>query len=255
MLTGTSQRTSARRGAADARPAPNASGESRRPGESGAVRAGAMRAGAPPGRALPNRRSPVLVVAGVLCAVLGALGGAFAWTQASRAESVLVMTRDVPRGEELRQGDIGVVSISAGDQVQTLPASRLDGLIGRSALVDLPRGSLLGASSVGDRSVPADAAHLGLKLAAGRVPTSPMPAGTRIRVVEVAPEGAGSGGADGKGASTGSPRTIDAVVFRAPVRGEDRTSWLMDIEVPQSEAAVIADLAARDRVAVIVRGS
>lgn len=198
----------------------------------------------------------MLMVAGVLCAVLGALGGAFAWTQASRAESVLVMTRDVPRGEELRQGDVGVVSISVGDQVQTLPASRLDGLIGRSALVDLPRGSLLGPSSVGDRSIPADAAHLGLKLPAGRVPTSPMPAGTRIGVVEVAADkGESGGGAGSDGAATGPPRTIDAVVSRAPVRGEDRTSWLMDIEVPQAEAAAIADLAARDRVAVIVRGS
>ena len=48
---------------------------------------------------LRTRRSPVLIVAGLLCAVLGALGGAFAWTQASRAQSVLVMVRDVARGE------------------------------------------------------------------------------------------------------------------------------------------------------------
>lgn len=192
----------------------------------------------------------MLIVAGVLCAVLGALGGAFAWTQASRAESVLVMNRAVPRGEELRQGDVGVVSISVGGQVETLPASRLDGLIGRSALVDLPRGGLLGPDSVGDRSVPADAAQLGLKLASGRVPTSPMPAGTRIRVVEVAPAGA-----EVDATSKGPPRTVDAVVSRAPVRGEDRTSWLLDIEVAQAEAAAIADLAARDQIAVIVRGS
>ncbi|WP_051232100.1 SAF domain-containing protein [Acidipropionibacterium thoenii] len=189
----------------------------------------------------------MLIVAGVLCAVLGALGGAFAWTQASRAESVLVMTRDVARGEQIRHGDLGVVSISVGDQVETLPASQLDQLIGHSALVDLPRGALPGARAVGDLPVPAGTAQLGLKLPGGRVPASSMPAGTRISVVEVAD-------ADAQGAASGIPRTFEATVSQGPVRAEDRTSWLLDVQVKQADAAVIADLAARDRVAVIVRG-
>lgn len=249
MSTGTRQRNSAQRGVAGGRPTGEQTGSGPRPGVG--TWPGAAGDGTAPARALPNRRSPALIVAGVLCAVLGALGGAFAWTQASRAESVVVMNRDVPRGEELRQGDVGVVSIAVGDQVATVPASRLEGLIGRSALVDLPRGSLLGPASVGEPSLPAGSAHLGLRLAAGRVPSSPMPAGTRITVVELAAEQTERGGS----ASTGPPRTIDAVVSRAPVRGEDRASWLLDIEVRQDEAAGIADLAARDRVAVIVRGS
>ena len=189
----------------------------------------------------------MLIVAGVLCAVLGALGGAFAWTQASRAESVLVMTRDVARGEQIRHGDLGVVSISVGGQVETLPASPLDPLIGPAAVVDLPRGALPGARAVGDLPVPAGTAQLGLKLPGGRVPASSMPAGTRISVVEVAD-------ADAQGAASGIPRTFEATVSQGPVRAEDRTSWLLDVQVKQADAAVIADLAARDRVAVIVRG-
>ncbi|WP_244937918.1 SAF domain-containing protein [Acidipropionibacterium jensenii] len=254
MSTRTGHRTSAPRGGAGGRPGGDA-GQAPAPDHRGAPRRGT---------ALPNRRSPMLIVAGVLCAVLGALGGAFAWTQASQSQSVLVMTRDVARGEELRHGDIAVASISVPDQVDTLPASRLDSLIGRRAVVDLPRGSLPGSRSVGDLPVAAGRAHVGLKLAAGRVPTEPMPAGTRITIVEVtgdatsaetgSPSGQSSPAAGGP--STGTvPRTIDAVVSRAPVRAEDRSSWLLDVEVLQADAAVIADLAARDRVAVIVRGS
>lgn len=220
--------------------------------------------GAPAGRAdagrsdagrLRARRSPLLVVAGLLCAVLGALGGAFAWTQASRAQSVLVMNRTVARGEQLRAGDVGAVSISLADGVATLPASSLDGLIGRHARVDLPAGSLLGPGSVGSPQLGPGSSRVGLRLPAGRVPTTPMPAGTRITVVEVAAasSAAQADGTAGQGAA--DPRTFDAVVARAPARTEDRAAWLMDVEVDVARAALLADLASRDRVAVIVRGS
>lgn len=204
---------------------------------------------------LRTRRSPVLIVAGLLCAVLGALGGAFAWTQASRAQSVLVMTRDVARGEQLRSGDVGVVSIAIAEGVSTLPASELDRLIGHHARVDLPAGSLPGAGSVGALPVSPGTAHVGLRLPAGRVPTSPMPAGTRISVVEVAEKSETQAAGATRSTDTGnSPRSTDAVVVRAPVRAEDRASWLLDVEVGAGQAARLADLAARDRVAVIVRG-
>jgi hypothetical protein len=202
---------------------------------------------------LRTRRSPVLIVAGLLCAVLGALGGAFAWTQASRAQSVLVMARDVARGEQLRSGDVGVVSISVAEGVSTLPASELDRLIGGHAKVDLPAGSLLGAGSVGALPITPGTARVGLRLPAGRVPTSPMPAGTRISVVEVAEKSETQASGTQRDAEK-APRSTDAVVVRAPVRAEDRTSWLLDVEVNADQAPRLADLASRDRVAVIVRG-
>ncbi|AFV87973.1 SAF domain-containing protein [Acidipropionibacterium acidipropionici ATCC 4875] len=202
---------------------------------------------------LRTRRSPVLIVAGLLCAVLGALGGAFAWTQASRAQSVLVMARDVARGEQLRSGDVGVVSISVAEGVSTLPASELDRLIGGHAKVDLPAGSLLGAGFVGALPITPGTARVGLRLPAGRVPTSPMPAGTRISVVEVAEKSETQASGTQRDAEK-APRSTDAVVVRAPVRAEDRASWLLDVEVNADQAPRLADLASRDRVAVIVRG-
>lgn len=226
--------------------------------ETGRSRPGRSGPGAPETATLRARRSPLLVVAGLLCATLGALGGAFAWTQASRAQSVLVMNRSVERGEQLQAGDVGVVSISLAEGVATLPASGLDGLVGRHARVDLPAGSLLGPGSVGSPQLGAGSSRVGLRLPAGRVPTTSMPAGTRITVVEVAEaSSAAQAGAQPSGAERGSgePRTFDAVVARAPARADDRASWLMDIEVDAGRAALLADLASRDRVAVIVRGS
>lgn len=226
--------------------------------EAGRSRPGPSGPGASEAVALRARRSPLLVVAGLLCAALGALGGAFAWTQASRAQSVLVMNRGVERGEQLQAGDVGVVSISLAEGVATLPASGLDGLVGRHARVDLPAGSLLGPGSVGAPQLGAGSSRVGLRLPAGRVPTTPMPAGTRITVVEVAeaPSAVQAGPQPaGVAQGPGGLRTFDAVVARAPARAEDRAGWLMDVEVDAARAALLADLASRDRVAVIVRGS
>ncbi|WP_114046026.1 SAF domain-containing protein [Acidipropionibacterium virtanenii] len=165
------------------------------------------------------------------------------------------MTRDVARGEQLRSGDVGVVSISVAEGVSTLPASELDGLIGEHARVDLPAGSLPGRGSVGALPLTPGTSRVGLRLPAGRMPTSPMPAGTRISVVEVAEKSETQAAANAsRSADAETPRSTDAVVVRAPVRAEDRTSWLLDVEVSADQAARLADLASRDRVAVIVRG-
>ena len=121
------------------------------------------------------RRSPRLIVIGVLCACLGGLGGAVAWHRASHANQVLVMTRAVGQGEVVRTADVGLTSVAVDRAVATIPASQLDQIVGRHALVDLSPGQLLGSHSVGELRVAPGRARVGLRLAAGRLPTRRCP--------------------------------------------------------------------------------
>lgn len=204
-------------------------------------------------RAVRDRRSPFLVALGLLCACLGGLGGAWAWHQASHAESVVVMTRAVPRGEVVRSTDLAVAQVSVGQRVSTVPASRLEQLVGGHALVDLPAGSLVAADSVGELPVPPGSSQVGLKLAAGRVPGQGLTVGVKVVVVAVGgdtPTGDGTGEA---GAVT-SPEAVDALVA-SPPRRSDGGQVLVDVTVPSAQAAHVADLAARDRIALVRRGA
>lgn len=186
-----------------------------------------------------------MVAIGVLCACLGGLGGAWAWHRAAHADQVLVMTRSVGRGEVVRSTDVGLTSVSVDGSVRTMPASSLDQVVGRHALVDLPAGHLLGSGSVGELTVKPGRARVGLKLPAGRVPSVSLPAGASVTIVETAPEHQG----DAEAGTT----TVDATVVAAPRSSGDHGSWLVDVEVAADEAARLADLAARDRVALVER--
>ncbi|ERF67578.1 SAF domain-containing protein [Cutibacterium granulosum TM11] len=184
----------------------------------------------------------MLIAVGVLCMCLGGLGGAWAWHQASNTESVLVMTHSVPRGKLVTANDVGVTQASVGEQVKRLPADARDRLVGQHAVVDLPAGSLVSADSVGEAQVQRGTSHVGLTLAPGHVPIEPMPAGTKVRAIEVSEE-----------QPVGDrPTSVPGVVTVEPRSLEASNDVLVDLAVPSESAARLADLSARSRVALII---
>jgi len=197
----------------------------------------------PPERRARPRRSPKLIAIGVLCACLGGLAAAFAWTNLSTAQTVVVAQRAVTRGEVIEPGDFGLADISTAPGVAVVPGDRLAGLIGQEALVDLPVGSLVGPQAVGRLSVPAGEAVVGLKLAAGRSPVGPLPYGTTVILVEIV--------ADDE-AST-DPWTVRAMVVTASVVGTDG-SVLVDVSLPESDALRATTFAARGDLAIMRLG-
>ncbi|MGK2309840.1 SAF domain-containing protein [Cutibacterium sp. V947] len=174
------------------------------------------------------------------------MGGAFAWHSAAHTDQVLVMTRAVGQGEIVRNTDIGLTSVAVDRAVTTIPASQLDEIVGHHALVDLSAGQLLGSHSVGELRVASGRARVGLKLAAGRLPTVSLPAGAQVILVETS--------------SDKEPETVlqlskfDAVVVAAPKGTSDHGGWLVDVEVDSGSAARLADLASLDRIALVERG-
>lgn len=198
---------------------------------------------------LRARRNPRLIAVGVLCACVGGLGGAMAYQQAGQSHAVIVVQQPVARGEVIGADDLGVTSIGSAPGVSTVPSGRLAELVGQQALVDLPRGSVLGESSVGTVTLPVGQAQLGLKVGAGRLPGGELPAGTRVLLVSV-PSGNAAQAAGGS-----EPRVqIEAHVVTAPKLLPDGQSWTLDVAVPESAAADVAVLSATDRVVVVRKG-
>lgn len=210
-------------------------------------RKASMTAGAAPLRA---RRSPRLIAAGVMLAALGGLGAGAAYTQASSATPVIVMSQTVARGEVVKATDMSVVTLGTAPGVKTVPSDQMAELVGKTALVDLPAGSLVGQDSVGEMPTKPDEAQLGLKLAAGRLPMVAMPAGTKVKIVPLSATKA-DGSVDQKAAGP----TIDATIVTAPTVLPDGMSYALDVSVSPDQIATVARLASQDLVVLVKVGA
>lgn len=191
---------------------------------------------------LRARRSPRLVAIGVLLAVLGGLGAGAAWSQASHATTVVVAARAVPRGQVITASDLTTATVGSLPGISTIPGDQLANLIGQQALVELPAGAMVARGSIGAPQTKAGTAQLGLRVTAGRLPTHPIPVGATVLLVPVPTTG-------NQAPVTDKP--IEATVVSAPEAMSDGVSWVLDVEVPESQAVVVARLAAAEQVVVV----
>lgn len=197
----------------------------------------------PAGVQLRARRSPRLVVIGLLCACLGALVMGWAWNAQSHSQSVLMVTRDISRGELIKPTDLATTTLTGGSGVAVVPADQASALVGQYALGGLTSGALLAPGQIGAQAVPAGSAQLGLRLTAGRLPSQPMPPGARVRLVAVP-----GGAADAAAAE--STVEFDAVVVSSPQQTTDG-AWVFDVQIADQLASQVAALAAGDRLVVV----
>ncbi|WP_316670649.1 SAF domain-containing protein [uncultured Propionibacterium sp.] len=194
---------------------------------------------------LRARRSPRLILVGVLCACLGGLGCALAWQQTTHAHQVVVAVHALARGEHVDAGDLTTTSIGAAVGISTVPAERLDALIGRTALVDLPAGSLVAAESIGDPRIADGTSVIGLHLPAGRAPSTLAPGASVIIATAPAPDDE----PDAEFAREQAPGTV----VGSPVQASDG-SWSLDVQVSADIALHLASLASVGRLVVVQTG-
>lgn len=188
---------------------------------------------------LRARRSPRLIALGVLAVTMGGLGATALYTMNTDNESVVVMARDVVRGDEIRATDLAVVSIPGALQVDTSGADEMDQLLGHRARSDLPAGSFPLSRHVGEDPIPAGNSLVGIRLTTGRLPIAELPPGTRIQLISLV---------------EGDDRVVDAVVAASPRILEDGSGHLLDVTVEKTFAHVVATLAATDQLVLIAVG-
>lgn len=193
----------------------------------------------PDGVQLRARRSPRLIAIGVLCACLGGLGAAFLYSNAAHSQTVVLMAQAVQRGDIIERSDLTTVTIGSVPGVATVAVEGLDALVGQSALVDLPRGSLPAPASVGTPIVPPGTVQVGLKLTVGRVPTGTVPAGSKVLLIEVEEN------------KTTPGRTFPATLIGSPYPLGDAQTYAVDVRVSSEAASQVAVLAARDRIVLV----
>jgi hypothetical protein len=194
----------------------------------------------------PLRRRWGRVGAGVLAAALGGWLFASLYLGADERREVLVLARGVHRLEVVDRSDLRVVRLPTDAEVESIPASRLDDVVGRAAAADLAAGSLLADGQLlsrGERTVGADEAVVGLLLGAGDAPVAGVTRGASVSVVVRAPAG-GSGDVED---TAGWVADVGAVVASSGDRP-------VEVVVPRDAAAGISAAAAGGRVTLVVLG-
>ncbi|MEZ0580223.1 SAF domain-containing protein [Nocardioides sp. MH1] len=190
-----------------------------------------------------RRRRWVLALCAALVAA-GGLGTAFAFTSVNDTQEVLVVSNDIKRGETIEAGDLAVVRVSVDPALTPVPGSQKAELEGSRAAVDLWAGTLLTAQAVTDNLVPGEGESLvGISLTPAQMPSEPLYGGDFVRIVTTP-------GDQGE-ITDREPVTIEATVVGVN-RVEETGETVVDVAVPEAEAAELAARAATGRVALVL---
>ena len=198
---------------------------------------------APPLAAPRARRRPVSLVVSVAAVVLGSLVAWWAWTSTSATTDVVAVRALVHRGQVIDRADLMVVRVGVDPAVRTVPGSRLEQLVGQRAALDLAAGGLLAPDAVAPAVLPARGMSVvGVALPVSLMPAEPLTPGDVIRLVQTPGP---------QGEATGSPATSTATVVgvHAAPNGD---LTIVDVLVPESAAAAVAERAATGRVALVL---
>jgi SAF domain len=196
---------------------------------------------------VPGRRNPKWIALGVVALCLGGLLSYVIYARLANETAVVTVAQTVYRGEVIDAADLTTITLQGNTIAQAVPAADLDAMIGKRAAVDLAAGSVLVATAVTEESIPASGrAIVGLKLAAGRTPTSLLIPSAAVRLVALpAPDGSTQDSKDDVTGDTFTARVLDQT------DGADGTSILVNVDVAADQAPLIAQLAAQDRVALV----
>jgi hypothetical protein len=188
------------------------------------------------------RRWVFALCAGLVAA--GALGTGYAFTSVNDTREVLVVRSDIKRGETIEAGDLTVVRVSVDPALTPVPGSQKAELEGSRAAVDLWAGTLLTEQAVTGNLVPGEGQSLvGISLTPAQMPSEALYAGDVVRIVTTP-------GDQGE-ITDKDPVTIEATVVGVD-RVEETGETVVDVSVPEAEAADLAARAATGRVALVL---
>jgi len=191
-------------------------------------------------RSVRSRLDLRWLVAGVLALCVGGLGAALLYSNASSAASVITIKQTVYRDQIITTEDLGVISLAVPIGLDTVPAERLAEIVGKTAIIDLPAGGILTPAEFGEPVVPLGNVRLGLRLDAGRLPSSAVEPGASVLLVPV--------GRDGGEAPSGG--SVPATIATTP-RLQTDGSTVVDVTLSAEEGTRVAQLAAAGQITVL----
>jgi Flp pilus assembly protein CpaB len=185
-----------------------------------------------------------LLLLGLLI-MLGAGVGFAVWSaDLSERETVLVAARDLDAGDVVTENDVRTVDLGGATQVDALPESVLDVLVGTTAVADVKEGTVLNDGMfVEGGAVAAGEAVVGVVLEPGAVPVPQLRPNDRVQVVRL-----------GSTEVTAEDADEIAVARVLTTRGvsETSTARAVSLVVPDGAALEVADAAGAGRIWLVL---
>jgi len=195
-----------------------------------------------PSQSAPRiRRSPVLVVAGIVLVIAGALVSVGIYTNLSDTQEVIAIVSPVARGEQIERGDLTTVQVGFDPVLTPVPASQLDQIIGQYAVADLVPGTFLSADAVGARVSPSEGtAEVGVALMAGEYPDDGLTPGDEVSLIAVPDK------TDAVSEPMSYPGTL------VTISAVQANTITVTVLVNAADAPTVAALAASDKLALVL---
>ena len=196
-----------------------------------------------------RRRQVPWIVTGVLLVVGCALAFGVASLRIAKGEQVLAVAQEVPVGHVLQASDLRVVRVSPASGLDPVLASAEATFLGRPAAVALVPGTLLTPADLGPSPLGAGAFDVvALALKAGAYPPSLGP-GEQVDVVPVI----GGTSTSSAAALPGQFNPVQAFVVAVDAApAGSSAAAVVSLEVPPSDAAEVASLAAAGQAALVM---
>ena len=205
----------------------------------------------PPGQGprRARRRSVPLAAGGVVLVVACALVFAEGWLAAGHRQPVLALSQPVAAGQVITAADLETVRVSAAGPVSLVPASRQAEVVGSTAAVSLPAGSLLAGSDIGTPPPVKGQVRLGIALKPGAYPPD-LAAGQAVDVLAT-PAAAAAGSSSSGGAPAALP-VGEAVVLSvsAATAAGGSGDTVVEIQVPADAMPQVAAANAAGQIAL-----
>jgi len=197
-----------------------------------------------------RRRSVPLAAGGVVLVVVCALVFAEGWLQAGHRQPVLALAQPVAAGQVITAADLETVRVSVAGPVSLVPASRQAEVVGSTAAVSLPAGSLLAGSDIGTPPPVKGQVRLGVALKPGQYPPD-LAAGQDVDVL--ATPASASGSSSGSGGAPAALPVGEAVVLSvSPATASSGSGdTVVEIQVPADAMPQVAAASAAGQIALV----
>jgi SAF domain len=196
-----------------------------------------------------RRRSVPLAAGGVVLVMVCALVFAEGWLQAGHRQPVLALSQPVAAGQVITAADLETVRVSAAGPVSLVPASRQAEVVGSTAAVSLPAGSLLAGSDIGTPPPVKGQVRLGVALKPGQYPPD-LAAGQDVDVLAT-PATAASGSSSSGSAPAALPVGQAVVLSVSPAAASSGSGdTVVEIQVPADAMPQVAAANAAGQIAL-----
>jgi len=206
----------------------------------------------PPGQ-WPRRfrgRSVPLAAGGVVLVVVCALVFAEGWLAAGNRQPVLALAQPVTAGQVITAADLETVRVSVAGPVSLVPASRQAEVVGSTAAVSMPAGSLLAGSDIGTPPPVKGQVRLGIALKPGTYPPD-LAAGQDVDVLATpaseTPSSSSSSGSAGAALPVGEAVVLSVSPASAASGSGDT---VVELQVPSDAMPQVAAANAAGQIAL-----